>query len=198
LAPTFTRDGIIRPLYWHAYQRLLVACDTIVAVVRAEDYRIMKDNLPSDITIIPKAKQGELPSSIRLVAGMGDAIALALPDSVWYPVGFMGQLVSAHEGTTDEVTLGLFSGGVNVLDKVTFTPEGRVQVTLHKRGKTEGKPIDGWGAAVFTPLAASWLTDDRPLADQLNNLRLGTVDSGGDYYDLGTPDRYQKHIFVGE
>lgn len=191
LAPTFTNEGI-KPLYWHALSRLQEECDRVVAIIF--------DDIDVPIERVFKNFRGELPTSIAAGAGYAyrngySHVGVALPDSIWNSPALFSNLFSLAVHHDQPVTLGLFRGDARVLDRV----EGDV-VSLHLPNDAEYRTVTGWGALVISVDAALTLHDGEPLAPQLTRMRHDAVDidTRQQYYDLGTPERYEKFIGIAK
>jgi len=202
LAPVVV-DGSIRPLYSFTLERILRIADEVLGVVSpagAKDPYL--GELP--LRLLAKPIQGELPTSVSFAArsvAPDDLIAVALPDTVWYPEDLFDRALAefgAHPDI-DGVTL-CFRGDRRQLDEVTIGEDGRVQgVRLHLRHDDEPGETIGWGALLLRAGAAVGFSDDRDLASQLSQLNLRAVIGDGPYLDFGTPERYlQGLIDVGE
>jgi hypothetical protein len=194
LAPTLTRDGIV-PLYRHAYDRLHFVTDRILFVVgpKALDDPCLA-SLPGEV--IPKRERGELPSSLRLAGEQTDGddlLAIALPDTIWEPIDGFVRVCEAATRSRDGA-LGLFPGDGRELDRVTTTGDQVTCVSLHAAAGAAGFDVIGWGIVAMRAASARNLSDDAPLAEQLNRMDLRAVELTGPYRDLGTPERYAAYM----
>lgn len=197
LAPVVV-DGSIRPLYSFTLARIHRITDEVIGVVSptgAKDPYLAE--LP--LRLVAKPTQGELPTSVSFAAQSVDPatlIAVALPDTVWYPEDLFERALaefSAHPDI-DGVTL-CFRGDRRQLDAVTINDDGRVRdVRLHLREDDEPGEIIGWGALLLRAGAATGFTDERDLASQLSSLHLRAVLGEGPYLDFGTPERYLQGL----
>ncbi len=133
LAPTITREGIV-PLYRHAFDRLRQVTREVVLVVPPNPDPCLGD-LPG--TWVRKPLRGELPSSLAVVAKNyppDTLCAVALPDSVWFPLAGFQRLVTRYltEPSPIDGVLGLFVGPTDVLDGVRVDANGIVSsVEVH-------------------------------------------------------------------
>ena len=191
LAPTIV-NGRLVPLYQHSLERLRVVTDDIRIVLGpVQKFDACLQSVPG--RRVWKQVQGELPSSLAAVAVRTSGIlAIAFPDSVWWPVdGFARLLV--HMGNHDGV-LGLFRGSSLVLDAVEVDATGRVRdITRHDDPPAPDETIVGYGAILARSEALRGLTDGLTLARQLADMDLVGVNLQGPYFDLGTPARYIAH-----
>lgn len=193
LSPTLTDFGI-QPLYTHAFDRLRRIADDVVFVL-ADDSDPCLESLPGPIVL--KRDRGELPSTIAMAAEMArpkDLVAVALPDSIFYPEHAFEVLKDRLRfHVFDRGVLGLFRGDASILDEVELDKADRVlSVTPH--GTEPGRMVMGWGCLLVRAEFLAGLTDERPLGPQLGDLLLDSVYLGSRYYDLGTPDRYIAHM----
>lgn len=195
LAPTII-NGRLVPLYQHSLERLRVVTDDIRIVLGPDQWR---DRCLRSVPgrRVWKRVQGELPTSISVVAQRTNGlIALAFPDSVWWPADGFARLsvsVGSHDGA-----LGLFRGSSLVLDAVEVDATGKVRdITRHDDPPAPDEPVVGWGCFLIRSEALRGLTDALPLSRQLADLDLVGVSLHGPYLDLGTPDRYIAHHHIG-
>jgi molybdopterin-guanine dinucleotide biosynthesis protein A len=193
LAPIVAGDSI-HPLYSFALARLQRVTDEVIGVVSPEG---AKDPYLAELPfqLVAKPEQGELPTSVSFAAQSVDPssfIAVALPDTIWYPEDLFEQALAeltAHSDV-DGITL-CFRGDRRQLDEVTINASGEVQdVTLHLKQDDDPGEVTGWGALVLRAGVAVNFTDDRSLASQLAELHLRAVVGEGPFLDFGTPERY--------
>lgn len=119
LSPVLTDAGI-RPLYSFAFERLRAVATRVIFVLSTEGIAdpCLAD-LPGERMVKPR--QGELPTSLALVARTlhpDTLCAVALPDSIWH--GDMNRLVARYLIERDPMdgVMGLFQGPCDVLDRV--------------------------------------------------------------------------------
>jgi len=193
LAPTFTSDGI-QPLYAHAYDRLRRVADRIVFVLGEHDDPCLAD-LPGERRLAARAG---LSAALREGAtGLrpDDICAVALPDSMWWPSAGFGLALHAYRNfqPVDGVLL-TFDGSSHVLDPVTTGRDGFVTaIERHTDPPVMPRNVRGWGAFVASAGCLRGL-DDGPLGPQLAEYRFKATHLGSDYYDLGTPKRYEANV----
>lgn len=195
LAPTIVGTRIV-PLYQHSIERLRAVTDDIRLVLSPE-WR----NDPC-LRGLPgrrlwPVREG-LSSAIAYAASRApnSLIALALPDSVWWPADGFARLF-LHLGNHDGI-LGLFRGSSLVLDEVVHDATGRVRdITRHNDPPAPDETITGWGCFLIRSEALRGLTDGLALSAQLRELDLTTLMLHGPYFDLGTPARYIAHHVIG-
>lgn len=197
LSPTLTPDGIL-PLYAHARRRLdMVARETMMVISPEMTRDPCLRDLPG--TLVVKEAQGELPSSLAFAArnlAPDTLCAVALPDSIWYPVDGFARLVAALATGPARVrcVLGLFSGSSHVLDEVTVVDGWVSAVTRHDAPPVPERTVDGWGCLIARADLLAGLADDRPLGPQLGAADCQAVHLEGPYVDLGTPERYGRDM----
>ncbi|MFM9166004.1 MAG: NTP transferase domain-containing protein [Candidatus Limnocylindrus sp.] len=197
LAPIVVGETI-RPLYSFALARIQRVTTTVIGVVSPAG---AKDPYLAELpfTLVAKPEQGELPTSLSFAAksvAPNALIAVALPDTVWYPEDLFDQALEELVAypDVDGITL-CFRGDRRQLDEVTIDGQGKVRnITLHLTLEDEPGEIVGWGALLLRAGAVANLTDDQSLASQLAGLNLRAVVGEGPFLDFGTPERYLQGL----
>lgn len=197
----FPLNGTIVPIVQTSITRLNLVTEQIVSVVSV-DSRFPFPSSEFGLQPLEKESQGELPTSVRRAAEHAiengfSHIAVSLPDTYWTPENAFQLLVDELERNVElDGALGLFHGDLRMLDAVHTKGDTNIveSVTLHLNQSHEPVFGFGWGVFVLTAECATKLSDELPLADQLTDLRLAAVALEGEYFDIGTPDRYFEAV----
>jgi len=200
LVPTMSRSGV-KPLYWHSYRRLRhITNDVRFVLTTLAMSDPCFDDLPGEI--IEKPYKGELPTSVGHVAKdlhPDTLLAVALPDSIWYPRdGFLLLLDYLEDHPWMDGAFALFEGDSRILDEVVKDgATGLVKsVYAHEPADAAPRTVSGWGAFIARAGALKTLSDARPIGPQLGERNFGALLLGGPFYDLGTPERYAAHFAI--
>lgn len=196
LAPTITEDGRIVPLYQHALDRLRVVARDNYAVLSPTGMfdPCVSPTLPDDLRAFGKPAQGDLPSSLAVIARKfqpHQRIAVALPDSIWYPEDGFAQMLADWDRCPEwDGVFGVFYGDARVLDRVEYGEDGTVTAVHRHADDGPARGVEGWGCFIARASVLQTLTDAEPLGPQLGAHHFGFTFLGRGYYDLGTPQRY--------
>lgn len=197
----FPLDGDIVPVVMTSISRIRLVADEIVSIVSSES----RFHFPSEefgLHPLEKDSQGELPTSVRRGAEYAvlngfSHIAVSLPDTFWLPVdGFQLLAEELRQDESLDGVLGLFKGDLRMLDSVRCKPGSKIveRVTLHHNHSDEHEIGYGWGIFILSAKCGLTLSDNRPLADQLSDLKLAALPLDGEFLDLGTPSRYFEAV----
>jgi molybdopterin-guanine dinucleotide biosynthesis protein A len=203
LAPTFTHEGI-KPLYWHAERRLRRITDSVAFIIDPEARSVFGEK-PGRVLITRQGEAkgnvtGEVARVAELAGELWTTLAIALPDSVWFPEDALETALKYHAESKNDITLLTMDAECTMLDHVV--EEDIIYVETHHDSSCETSTTwNGWFAVLAKrEVIADWegeLSWAANINKSVDVHQMGQSHfENGEYYDLGTPERYEKYIAI--